>query len=70
MVIDHHIASDGHQFRLSIEDAGFGWNVREEFDSKTIRLRHYDDWHRAERAMQMLELEIVNTHPATSASNV
>jgi hypothetical protein len=53
----------GHVRRFTIrEDAGHGWEVREEQDSQVVRHVRYDDWHRVERALlsmreQVSELE-------------
>jgi hypothetical protein len=38
--------------RFSITDTGSaGWEVREEQDSRVVRIVRYDDWHRVERAL-------------------
>jgi hypothetical protein len=44
------------------ESGGYGWEVREEQDSRVVRRVCYDDWHRVERALvtmreQVQELE-------------
>jgi len=37
---------------FSITDTGSsGWEVREEQDSRVVRIVRYDDWHRVERAL-------------------
>jgi hypothetical protein len=37
---------------FSITDTGSaGWEVREEQNSRVIRIVRYDDWHRVERAI-------------------
>lgn len=42
---------EGHTCRFLIsESTGDGWHVREERDSELLSQRHYDDWHRVERA--------------------
>ena len=35
---------------IIIATSSSGWEVREEEDSKIIKSRLYDDWHRVERA--------------------
>ena len=38
--------------RFSITDTGSpGWEVREEQNSRVVRIVLYDDWHRVERAL-------------------
>lgn len=46
----------GHVRRFIIrESAGIGWEVREEADSQLVRLAHYRDWHRLERAKMQID---------------
>lgn len=41
-----------------ISDSGrSGWEVREEIDSRVVRVAHYFDWHRVERARRQFERE-------------
>jgi hypothetical protein len=62
----------GHTRRFSITEAGvLGWEVREEQDSRVVRRVCYTDWHRVERAMtvmtlQVTELEQAGWQPATA----
>jgi hypothetical protein len=58
MLLDRHIVTGPHVVHIGIEQSSTGWNVREEFDTKTIHLEHHDDWHRVERAMDRLEREV------------
>jgi len=58
MLIDRHIAAGKHLVHLTIDQSDAGWDVREELDSTTVRVEHYDDWHRVERAMDRLEREV------------
>jgi hypothetical protein len=38
--------------RFSIVDTGSdGWEVREEQNTRVVRIVRYDDWHRVERAL-------------------
>lgn len=49
----------GHTRRFTISDAGSaGWEVRVEQDSHVVRRVCYTDWHRVERAVQMLTLQV------------
>jgi hypothetical protein len=36
-----------------------GWEVREEHDDRLMRLAHYSDWHRVERAQRSFTHEAV-----------
>jgi hypothetical protein len=46
-----HLQQEGHSRRLVISTVRpSGWDVREEHDLELVRLVHYDDWHRVERA--------------------
>lgn len=46
----------GHVRRFSLrEGRGQGWEVREEEDGRVIRHAHYQDWHRAERAVLAMQ---------------
>ena len=58
MVMDRQMSAEGHTFRIGIELAVSGWNVCQEVDARVVRVDHYDDWHRAERAVQRLEWEV------------
>lgn len=49
----------GHTRRFSITDTGgFGWEVREEQDSRLVRQIRYTDWHRVERARTVMALQV------------
>ena len=49
----------GHIKRFTISEAGSeGWEVRVEQDSEVVRRVHYTDWHRVERAVLMLSLQV------------
>jgi hypothetical protein len=49
----------GHTKRFSISDAGnAGWEVRVEQDSEVVRRVYYTDWHRVERAVLMMSLQV------------
>jgi len=46
--------------RFSITDTGSsGWEVREEQNSRVVRIVRYDDWHRVERALLHFAREAV-----------
>ena len=36
----------GHSKRFTIQEAGEGWELREEADSHLVRVVQYRDWHR------------------------
>jgi predicted alpha/beta hydrolase family esterase len=49
----------GHTKRFTISEAGNeGWEVRVEQDSEVVRRVHYTDWHRVERAVWMMSLQV------------
>jgi hypothetical protein len=51
----HH---DGHTRRFAIAETGGAWEVRTEEDSRLVRQVRYDDWHRVERAMMSIRIEV------------
>jgi hypothetical protein len=62
----------GHTKRFTISQAGSaGWEVKVEQDSRVVRQVLYTDWHRVERAAQMMTLQVIEleengwreTHP-------
>jgi hypothetical protein len=51
----------GHTRRFVITEArDEGWEVREEADDRILRVQHYRDWHRVERARLRMEQEVLN----------
>ena len=48
----------GHTRKFSITDVGNGWEVRDEQDSRVLKAVRYTDWHRVERALNMITLQI------------
>jgi hypothetical protein len=49
----------GHTKRFTISDtANSGWEVLVEQDSTVVRRVRYTDWHRVERALLMLSLQV------------
>jgi hypothetical protein len=55
---------DGHTRRFAIAENGGAWEVRTEEDSQLVRKVRYDDWHRVERALQTIRLEIMTLQDA------
>ena len=55
---------DGHTRRFAIAESGGAWEVRTEEDSRLVRKVRYDDWHRVERALQTIRLEILTLQDA------
>jgi len=50
----------GHSRRFTISEVpGNGWEVREEADSKPVRVVQYRDWHRVERAQMRIDAEVL-----------
>ena len=51
----HH----GHIRRFSVSDAGQdGWEICVEEDAAVIRRLRYNDWHRVERALNVITREV------------
>ena len=49
----------GHTKRFTISEAsGEGWEVCVEQDSQVVRRVHYTDWHRVERAVLIMSLQV------------
>ena len=44
--------------RYSIAQTDSGWEVREERDSELIKQVCYQDWHRVERAMRSITIQL------------
>ena len=59
LMFNHRLENHGRTrgFLISSRAAG-GWDVLEEMDRRVVREVHYDDWHRVERAVATLELEV------------
>lgn len=49
-----------HTRRYSIVATNDGWEVREERDSQVVRQKHYQDWHRVERARRSIANELAD----------
>ena len=53
------LVHDGHIRRFSVSRAGQeGWEVRVEEDAAVVRRLCYTDWHRVERALDVMTLEV------------
>ena len=49
----------GHIKRFTISQAGEeGWEVKVEQDSHVVRQVYYTDWHRVERAAQVMMMQV------------
>jgi hypothetical protein len=49
----------GHSRRFTIQEApGEGWEVREEADSRLVKVVQLRDWHRVERARMRIDAEV------------
>ena len=44
--------------RYSIAQTAAGWEVREERDSELVKQVRYQDWHRVERAIRTIAIEL------------
>ncbi len=53
------LSQAGHTKRFSVTEAGSeGWEVRVDEDSHVVRRVCYTDWHRVERALLILSLQV------------
>jgi hypothetical protein len=48
----------GHSRRFTITEAGDGWEMRVEADSRLVKVVQYRDWHRVERAQKRIDQEV------------
>jgi hypothetical protein len=56
---------EGHVRRFEVTNEGAdGWEVRVEEDRTVLRRRRYTDWHRVERALTRVTLEIAELQNA------
>jgi hypothetical protein len=46
------------RFSIVTNELGDGWEVRIEQDSTIVRQTRYADWHRVERALQLIERDV------------
>ena len=52
-----HKAQQTRRFIITSLEAN-GWEVRDEQDAQVLRRVQYTDWHRVERAVLMMSLEV------------
>ena len=69
MALDRQISAGGHVVHFLIEPTCNGWNVREELDRTVVHTEHHDDWHRVERAVRLLELQVIRHGIAAAAAH-
>jgi hypothetical protein len=55
-MLTREFAHAGHVTRVTITRSDVGWDLREERDNRVVRHMNYTDWHRVERAIQVIEL--------------
>jgi hypothetical protein len=55
---DKRLRHEGHTRRFAIEESAGAWEVRTEEDSQLVRQVRYDDWHRVERALLTMRLQV------------
>jgi hypothetical protein len=59
LMFDKELTQAGHTKRFTISDAGSsGWEVKVEQDSCVVRSVFYTDWHRVERAVLVLSMQV------------
>ena len=56
--LNRSLRNDDHTRRDTIAETPAGWVVRQEQDSKVVRLVEYHDWHRVERARRSITIEM------------
>jgi hypothetical protein len=69
MVADRRFSSHGHVVQLGARMTANGWDVQEELDSEIVHVEHHDDWHRVERAIQLLEMKALKDDDHADASH-
>ena len=58
-MFDKELTQAGHTKRFTISDAGSSvWEVKVEQDSQVVRSVFYTDWHRVERAVLVLSMQV------------
>ena len=57
-MFEKELTHSGHTTKFSVTEGGEGWEVRVEEDSRLIRRACYTDWHRVERAVSKMTLEV------------
>jgi hypothetical protein len=58
-MFEKELTQAGHTKRFRVSDAGAsGWEVLVEQDSRVVRRVCYSDWHRVERAVLLLSLQV------------
>jgi hypothetical protein len=55
---EKRLQHDGHTRRFAIAESAGAWEVRTEEDSLLVRQVRYDDWHRVERALFSIRLQV------------
>lgn len=55
-MLTREFAHAGHVTRVTITRSAVGWDLQEERDDRVVRHANYTDWHRVERAMQVIAL--------------
>jgi hypothetical protein len=59
LMLSRMLQRPGHTRRFVIARAdAWGWEVREEEDSRIVRAARYSDWHRVERARALIDLQV------------
>ena len=59
-MFEKELTQAGHTRRFTVTEAGpLGWEVKVEQDSRVIRQICYTDWHRVERALTTLTLQVL-----------
>jgi len=57
-MLNRSLRNADHTRRYTIAETPAGWVVRQEQDSKVVRLVEYHDWHRVERARRSITIEM------------
>lgn len=52
------LSNNQHRRRFTVRPTPrTGWEVRDEFDADVLKVIHYEDWHRVERAKALFARE-------------
>jgi hypothetical protein len=58
-MFEKELTRSGHTTKVSVTPGEHeGWELRVEEDSRVVRRTRYTDWHRVERALTSLSLEV------------
>jgi hypothetical protein len=69
MLAGRQFSSHGHTIQVGAQTTASGWDVQEICDSEIVHVGHFDDWHRVERAILLLEMKALKHDDDADASH-